>query len=235
MALFNLIKDSLSDLLFPPACLCCGRPLVVEEKLLCLACVQSLPKTNFHQMQENPVLEKFKGRLSVNRATSFMYFTKKGKLQNLIHQLKYKGKPEIGVFLGALFAEDLARSEWLDSVDYILPVPIHRKKRRVRGYNQAAMIAKGISQYTDLPILPKQTLIRIKHTESQTQKHGLDRLNNVKGVFSLKQAPILKGEHVLIVDDVLTTGATLESCALEVLKGHPSAISLATLAIASDT
>lgn len=232
---YRKIATALQDLLFPPVCTCCKKPLVAGEEVICLSCAVQLPETHFHLLDNNPVMEKFKGRLSLQKATSFLFFTKQGNTQKLIHQLKYNGRPGIGIFLGKLFASSLADNGWLHDIDQIIPIPIHRRKKRTRGYNQSRYIARGIAKQANLPILPPKALTKIRHTESQTRKGSLDRLKNVTNVFRLSQPELIQKKNILLIDDVITTGATLESCGLEILEnGHPKSISIATLAFASD-
>lgn len=204
------------------------------ENILCLKCCSALPRTNFHLMAQNPVWLKFRGRLAIRQASSFLYFTKDGRTQRLLHQFKYSGRRDIGKFLSVLFAQDLLAHHWFRDIDVIVPLPIHVKKQRIRGYNQAAVIASGLELVSGLPVIGKPALVKKSHTASQTRKSRLERLRNVQDAFRLQPGQELEGKHVLIVDDVLTTGATLEACALEVFKARPASVSLATLAVASD-
>lgn len=232
---FRRIVSALQDLFFPPVCACCQAPLVAGEDILCLSCALQLPRTNFHQLSNNPVMEKFKGRIPVQKASSFLFFTKQGNTQKLIHQLKYKGRTEIGVFLGKLFAESLSANGWLKEINQIIPIPLHRRKERARGYNQSLYIAHGIAAQAKLPIVPKNTISKIRHTDSQTRKGSLERLKNVTDVFRLSRPELVRGKDILLIDDVITTGATLESCALEIIKtGRPRSLSIGTLAFASE-
>ncbi|HET8573360.1 MAG TPA: phosphoribosyltransferase family protein [Edaphocola sp.] len=185
-------------------------------------------------MDRNPVWMKFMGRLPVRKASAFLYFTQDGRVQRLLHQFKYEGRKDVGIFLSGLFAEDLLAHHWLQTIDIIMPLPIHAKKQRMRGYNQATVIAYALSRASGLPVVDKTALIKVSQTASQTRKSRLERLQNVQNAFHLRDGKAMKGKHILIVDDVLTTGATLEACALEVLGAQPSGISLATLAVASD-
>lgn len=222
------------NLLFPKQCAGCGEILMAGEQVLCLKCCAALPKTNFHLLGQNPVRAKFKGRLSVPRACSFLYFTKDGHTQQLLHQFKYRGRKDVGEFLSQLFAEDLQAHQWFQQIDLIVPIPIHTKKQRLRGYNQAAVMALGLAKVSGLPLVDKTALVKINHTASQTRKSRLERLRNVQDVFQLRNRQEFQGKHLLLVDDVLTTGATLEACASELFKAKPASISLATLALASD-
>lgn len=234
LATFSNLLKSFEDLFFPPLCACCQQPLVAAEEILCMDCLLKLPLTNFHLLKNNPVVEKFKGRIPVRAATSLLFFTQQSRTQQLIHQLKYQGKTKIGIYLGKIFGESLSRVKWLEEMDLMLPVPLHPKKEKIRGYNQSVLIAKGIERIMGLKVAPKGILIKNKHTESQTKKNGLERLNNVKDVFQLCQPEFIDGKNVLLIDDVLTTGATLESCGMEVWKGRPKSISIGTLAFATD-
>lgn len=231
---FKKAATALQDLIFPPLCACCQKALSEKEEILCSVCVLKLPKTNFHLINKNPVFEKFKGRITLRQASSFLFFTQESSVQSLIHQLKYHRKTQIGTYLGKIFAESLSQNNWLRDIDYIIPIPLHPKKKKRRGYNQSSFIAKGIALKSNIKIIEEDTVIKIKNTESQTKKSGLERLNNVTGVFRLARPKVVSEKSILLVDDVLTTGATLESCALEVLKGHPKSISIATLAYATD-
>lgn len=228
------IFGELLNLFFPKQCAGCREILMAGEQVLCLKCCAALPKTNFHLMNQNPVWTKFKGRLSVRKACSFLYFTKDGRTQQLLHQFKYHGRKDVGKFLSRLFAEDLQAYQWFQHIDLIVPLPIHAKKQRLRGYNQALVMALGLAQVSGLSVANKEALVKVNHTASQTRKSRLERLRNVQNVFRLRNEEGFKGKHLLLVDDVLTTGATLEACASELLKAEPASISLATLAVASD-
>lgn len=146
--------------------------------------------------------------------------------------MKYQGRKEIGLILGRLFAEDLKQINWAEGIDALLPVAIHKKKQRIRGYNQAYFIAKGISEILNIPVLPADALIKLKHTDSQTRKGKVARIENVHSVFKLQNPEVIAHKHILLIDDVLTTGATIEAIALEILKANPKGVSVATLACA---
>lgn len=230
------ISNALSGLVrlfYPELCACCDTELKGTEKTLCLACSLQLPRTAYHHITENRSYQNFIGRVPIIRATSFVYFSKEGMVQHLMHRFKYKGRKEIGYYLGQLFADELKKCNWLDTIDGIVPVPLHKTKNYRRGFNQACLFAEGISAVSGIPVLPRAVL-RNKATESQTHKTRVERIENVRAVFSLKQPEKIKGKHLLLVDDVLTTGATLESCALELLKAERTRISIATLALAID-
>lgn len=223
--------NDLLNIFFPNVCKACGNALYQQEKVICLDCLYKLPKTGFHQHIENPVSRVFWGRVDIHAATSFLFFSKGGKVQQLIHALKYKGNQETGTYLGNLLGADLIQSELYKSVDLVIPVPLHPKKQHKRGFNQSDCIATGIGQAMKIPVVTDK-LIRTTHTSSQTKKSRESRWDNVKGVFEVIDSPTLEGKHVLLVDDVLTTGATLESCAETLLSIQGVRVSVATLAYA---
>ena len=221
----------LLHLFFPKVCLACSHALFKQERVICFSCLYKLPKTGFHLHAENPVSRIFWGRADIHAATSFLFFSKGGRVQHLIHALKYKGHREAGVHLGKLFGSDLKKSELYKEVDLVVPVPLHPKKQYKRGFNQSECIAAGISEGMKIPHVI-DNLVREVHTSSQTKKSRYKRWDNVKGVFSLLKPAAFENKHVLLVDDVLTTGATLESCAECLLEVPGVRVSVATLACA---
>ena len=221
----------LLSLFFPHVCQACGESLRKQEEVVCLSCLYKLPKTGFHMHAENPVSRVFWGRVDLNAASSFLFFSKGGKVQHLIHSLKYKGNQETGVYLGRLFGTDLQKSELFENVDLVIPVPLHPKKQHKRGFNQSSSIAKGIGEAMEIPIVSNK-LIRIINTSTQTKKSRESRWDNVKNAFKVRETSSLENKHILLVDDVLTTGATLESCAQNLLKIPGVRVSVATLAYA---
>jgi ComF family protein len=219
----------LFGLFFPNVCVACGRTLNRQEEILCTSCLYKLPKTGFHMHAENLVAETFWGRVELHSAASFLFFSKKGKVQKLMHVLKYKGRKEVGVYLGRLFGTDLKESPLFNTVEMIVPVPLHPKKQRKRGFNQSVMIARGIGEALGVPV-SVDNLIRTAYTSSQTKKSRYDRWQNVKGVFSVQDPELFRNKHLLIVDDVLTTGATMEACVHPLLEIPGTKVSVATLA-----
>ncbi|MBS1772919.1 MAG: ComF family protein [Bacteroidetes bacterium] len=232
----NIIKDlthGLSHLIYPHLCEGCSKPLLAEEEILCLNCnVFNLPRTAFHHIADNETAMRFAGRVPVQKATSFAYFTADGLLQHLMHGLKYDGKKEIGIFLGRQLGHDLKLLNWHQGIDIIVPVPLHPKKEAARGYNQTEIIAEGMSEVLELPVVT-DLLYRARNTESQTQKTREERIENMQDAFNVKNTEKYSGKHVLIIDDVLTTGATLEACAKAILTIPHSAVSLATIGVAN--
>ena len=230
-SLLNIIGDFFS-LIYPRICMACGKNLFRHEKCICSFCLYHLPKTNFHMGIENPLTQLFWGRTSILSAASYYYFYKGGKVQHLIHQLKYKGQKDIGLYLGNIYGKELIKSSFFNSADYIVPVPLHYKKQKKRGYNQSEIFAIGISQSMEIT-LDAKTLVKKTKTESQTKKSRFNRWENVKEVFELRKFNHLINKHVLLVDDVITTGATLESCVNSLSKISGIKISIATLACAN--
>ncbi len=226
-----IFLEDLIALFYPRFCAGCNSSLVKGEDVLCLNCLADLPRTNYHLNCENPVFQQFTGRVRIELATSFCRFDKGGRLQHLLHQLKYKGNREVGQKMGLIFGYDLNQSTRYRTIDAIIPVPLHPKKERKRGFNQSVEICKGLSQAMDRPLI-LGNLIREVHTDSQTRKGRFERWENVSGIFSVKNGASLTGKHLLLVDDVVTTGATLEACCIPLLEIPGVKVSIATLATA---
>lgn len=223
--------NALTHLFYPHLCEGCSKPLVPGEKVLCISCTTQLPETGYHHIPGNETEMRFAGRIPFIHASSYAWFTHDGLLQHLIHGLKYKGKKETGIWLGRRFGSELKATDWVASVDLIIPVPLHPAKQAKRGYNQSMCIAEGLSATLNIPASDK-ILLRIKDTESQTSKTRSERVNNMEGAFKIAENAQLADKHILICDDVLTTGATLEACALTLLKQESIKISIATVGIA---
>jgi len=219
----------LTELLFPRLCAVCGDKLIEQEKWICLHCIHHFPRTNFHLFDENPVAQLFYGRVQIEQATSFFYFSKGSKYQDILYKLKYKGMMELGEEMGKHFGIDLLKSPAFSSVDLICPVPLHPKKEKKRGYNQSWWIASGIAQQLNKPV-SANNLKRLIFTETQTKKTRFERWQNVEGIFDLTNPEAFNGKHILLVDDVVTTGSTLEACAQTILAKSTARISIATLA-----
>ena len=228
MPLLREIKESLLHLVFPHVCEGCGTDNVQADHLLCLRCLSSLPSTNFHLHSNNPIEKIFWGRIPVTSATAQYYFTKESIVQHLMHQLKYKGNKEVGFYLGRLMGLAMAESNRFSFIDALLPLPLHPSKEHKRGYNQATVLCEGISDVLGKPVL-KNVVVRPEHTETQTRKSRLERWQNMEGKFELADASAIESKHVLLIDDVITTGATLEACGREILKAEYVQLSIATL------
>ena len=228
----NRIVEYLSDfwfLLFPKNCEACGRVLTRSEEVLCFDCLFELPRTYFCRELDNPVRQLFDGRMRVEKATALFSFQKGSKFRKLLHSLKYNHKPEIGVLLGKELGAEMLSSGNFSDIDYIIPVPLHPNREKKRGYNQSERIAAGISAVTGIPVLVGM-LVRNEDKKTQTKMNKEDRWQNVSGKFSLTDADRLKGCHVLLVDDVLTTGATTEACGSVLLMVDGLKLSIAVLA-----
>ena len=227
-ALQNIFSSSL-HLFYPHICTGCGSDLLEENNLLCLRCINDLPHTNFAQYNNNPAEKVFWGRIPVAAAHSEFYFAKGSLIQQLIHQLKYKNNTAIGFYLGELMGRSLLESSRFNNIDYLIPLPLYPDKERKRGYNQATVICNGMSAIMNVPV-SIDNVIRQKFTETQTRKHRTERWENVSGSFVIKNPGALKGKNLLLVDDVVTTGATLEACGSVVLQTEGVKLYIATLA-----
>ncbi|QHS61792.1 ComF family protein [Chitinophaga agri] len=221
------LLSSLLHLFFPHTCEGCSMELTQTEAILCLRCHRRLPFTGFQHITGNPVEKIFMGRTPVAHATATCYYRKGSLLQQLIYQFKYKQREDIAAHLGRQMGLALQQSHWLYETDCVVPVPIHPSKMRQRGYNQAAVLASGINAVTRQPVF--DVLTRNHHSSSQTSKGRLLRWENVSASFSLQHDTDLKDRHVLLVDDVITTGATIEACS-RLLINAGARVSVCTLA-----
>jgi ComF family protein len=226
----SLLDDFIS-LIYPNICAACGNSLFKHEEVLCNFCEFHLPQTNFHMDKDNPVSTIFWGRANVESAASYYHFNKGSKVQRLIHFLKYKGRKDIGIYLGKQYGLFLKNSPLFNTVEVIIPVPLHLKKLRKRGYNQSEQFALGLSTAMKIP-LDISTLYRKRPTDTQTKKSRFKRWENVAEIFALREPEKLKGRHILLVDDVITTGATLEACMLALQGIAGIRISIASIAAA---
>src|ERR1700744_856217 len=219
------------SLLFPELCKACGESLVSGEDLLCIDCRYNLPFTNFHLKTDNIVAQQFWGKINLEAAYAMCYFTKGGKMQHLMHQFKYKGVQNIGNLLGNIAGEQLNKNPVFSNADLIIPVPLHKSRLRKRGYNQSANFANGLAEKMNIPV-DENNLVRIKATETQTHRSRFSRYENMQQVFALTNPEALINKHVILVDDVITTGSTLEACGAELLKVDGLKLSIATIAYA---
>jgi ComF family protein len=225
----KMIRD-LIDLLLPPCCPACGQVLVQKERIICSACLYDLPRTRYVSYPENPVAQLFWGRVNIVNATALFQYEKGSRFQKLIHELKYNGRQDIGRELGRLLAIEMDGSPYA-SADMILPIPLHRKKIKQRGYNQCESIADGLSAGLGIPWSPGH-LVRLSVSLTQTKRSRTDRWSNVAGIFGVNDPHHLSGKHILLIDDVVTTGATLDACATAILDIEDVRVSIATLAVA---
>jgi ComF family protein len=221
------LRNGIVHLLYPDLCEGCSKPLISGEHVLCMGCATMLPETNYHYADNNETALRFAGRVPFEKATSLAYFTDDGLLQHLLHGLKYRGQIENGKYLGARLAAALKDGGWLNGIDAVMPVPLHASRQQERGYNQSAIIAKAMGLITD-----EVSLMRVRKTESQTTKTRAERADNMQGAFKLADNNNLSGKHILILDDVLTTGATIEACANVLQTAQNVKISIATIGIA---
>ncbi|TMI97826.1 MAG: ComF family protein [Bacteroidetes bacterium] len=229
---FKEIKESLLHVVFPHVCDGCGSDLLNIESRLCIRCLSSLPETNFEIHPNNPVEKDFWGRLQIINASAHLYFTKESLVQHLMHQLKYNGNKELGLQLGRLMGNALKNAIRFNEIDALVPLPLFPSKEKKRGYNQATILCEGIAEILLLPILDK-AITRPQHTETQTKKGRIERWKNIEGKFQLIDPAAIENKHLLLVDDVVTTGATLEACGHELLTAKNVKLSIATLCVAS--
>ncbi len=226
--LYDLWDDFIS-LLFPRLCYGCGTQLMRNEKLICTECYIMIPRTGFHTSPGNPLEQIFWGRCLVEKAAAFSVYNRGSRIRNLIHNMKYKGIKEIGYELGRIYGESLKSSGFSSDIDFIIPVPLHTGKLRIRGFNQSEVIATGISETTGIPV-NAEAMERITGSATQTRRSRYDRWTNVEGIFHVVSPGPVVDRHVLLVDDVITTGSTIESCAGELLKIKGVRVSVAALA-----
>jgi ComF family protein len=224
-----MIKDFIS-LIFPSCCYACYQPLVRGEEMICIKCIVDLPKTNLHLQKHGPIVNKVANLKKLKHAIAYLKFVKCGRVQRLMHKIKYQDLYEVSELLGIWYGKDL-RSIGMDKdIDIILPVPLHKSKLKSRGYNQSSYFASGLSQSLERP-WSDDTVSRVVKSTTQTKKSKVERWENVSGIFKVEKPELVKDMHVLLVDDVMTTGSTIEACGME-LENYCSAISVATIALA---
>lgn len=226
------IFSSTVHLFYPHTCTGCGSDLLSTDNLLCLKCIHNLPHTNFAALANNQIEKDFWGRINLEAACSQFYFSKEFLIQHLIHQLKYKGDTKIGFYLGEIMGKTLLKSNRFSTIDALVPLPLYADKEHKRGYNQATVICNGMSAVMNIPVL-NEAVVRKQATETQTRKHRTERWENVKDSFKVAKPGELSSKHVLLVDDVITTGATLEACGNVILQQGDVKLSIATLAYAA--
>jgi len=228
--MFSHLFDSLINLLFPKVCSGCKDFLLEFENVICTHCRHEIPLTNFHLNPENEGYQKFYGRIPVEFVSSFVYFHKKGIVQEMIHGLKYRGREEVGQILGNWYAEDLKKLAVMETVDFIIPVPLHKKRLRQRGYNQVTTFGKALSEQLEIEY-NETILVRKTYLKTQSKKNLLERMAGGKTIFDVEFNECAHNKHFLIVDDVLTTGATLENCSRAIMKIPGAKVSIVTMAM----
>ncbi len=223
------IFHSLLHLFFPKTCCGCGTVLLSENILFCIYCQASMPVTCFEFFPTNPIEKIFWGRVVVEAASAHLYFTTGSSVQRSLHLLKYKGKKEIGIYFGKCMSTALIHSRRFSECEMIIPLPLFAEREKKRGFNQATLIATGLSLQLKIPVV-EDVVVRVKRTDTQTHKSRIQRWKNMESTFEIREPLKIMGRHVLLVDDVVTTGASLEACA-RVLQNIPGVkISIACLA-----
>lgn len=232
----NIVKnysESFCEFLFPSCCVCCSNVLLKGESSICMHCLIDIPKSKaVPRSDDNKIEEVFWGRVRLEWATAFFDFTKGSRYQKLLHVLKYQGNKEVGFVLGRQLGIELYSYGVLQEIDLIIPVPLHAKKLKKRGFNQSRCIADGLASIMNTTI-DVGNLVRIVHTETQTKKGRNERWLNVKDAFHVVDEQVFNGQHILLIDDVLTTGATMEACAQKLLGSCNCKVSIAAVAYAN--
>jgi ComF family protein len=220
----------LIHLFYPRLCIACNGNLLHNETFLCTGCLFHLPQTHFHTLPENPIAKTFWGRLPVQHAMAFLFFKKGNSVQHILHEIKYKNNTDLAQFIGRYYGSILKQNmlHW----DAVAAIPLHKSKLKKRGYNQSGLIAKGLAEALGVEDI-SNSLLRLKATETQTRKHRFERWENVEEVFMLDEPALFEGTHVLLVDDVITTGATLEACGKAILAAPGTTLSVACIAYAN--
>ncbi len=219
------------SLFYPRLCVLCNGNLLSAEEHFCTTCQMDMPITNFHLQQGNELEKMFWGRVKIERAFSFMYFKKGGMVQKMLYQLKYKGNIELAQYLGMLYGTSLHQIIAEQNIHAVIAIPLHKSKQKKRGYNQSKLFADGLCYTLQIENFSKH-VSRVVATETQTKKGRFDRWQNVESIFNVSNIAALENRHVLLVDDVITTGATIEACAIELLKINGCKVSVASIAVA---
>jgi ComF family protein len=222
-------KDAFLHLFFPHLCAGCSSDILNEQALICTACMRSLPFTEFEKMENNPVEKLFWGRTKIQHASSIFYFITDSPLQEIIHHIKYKNNPALGVYMGNIMGLRLKNMLSINKIDFMLPMPLHPKKEYARGYNQASVLCQGIQETTDTPYL-NNILLRNFNTGTQTKKSRIERWENVAEVFEISAPSAVQEKHILLIDDVITTGASTEACVNMLIKNKAASVSICSLA-----
>ena len=224
----NIFRN-IFDLFFPEECMNCGKTVEIKGKFLCLFCLSELPLTDFSTQVNNQLESSFRGRVPLKAGTSLVYFERKGMVQMLMHQLKYAGRTEIGLFFGSWMAAEMQKSKRFEGIDYVVPVPMHPKKEKERGYNQVTGFATVIAKKLNAKLKP-DFLRKINNKKTQTSKNRFERLQTLENDYRLHDCGNVNDKHILLVDDIITSGATIEACSNQLMK-HPGVqLSLASMA-----
>ena len=224
----ELLRDFVS-LIFPSYCLACEASLVKGESLVCSRCMLQMPQTNYHLDHDNPLKNRLACRLPVRLAMAMFKFSKSGRVQSLLHALKYRNEPALGVMLGNVYGDRLLTGNLKNAFDLIIPIPLHASRKRKRGYNQSAKFAEGLSQKLGIQFSDDLMERKVK-TTTQTRKTKLKRWQNVMDVFHVNDREQLAGKNILLVDDVVTTGSTIEACGNYIIDAECASLSIACIA-----
>ncbi|MDR1372442.1 MAG: ComF family protein [Dysgonamonadaceae bacterium] len=227
----NSLFNNIISLFYPKVCAVCKERLMGKEEFLCLHCFSDLPKTNYHLIASNPAAERFYGKIPIQKACAYLYYNKGGMAQKIVEEIKYHGNRKLGICCGGMIAKDLIDSTFFSEIDLLVPVPLHPGKKKKRGFNQTEIIAKGISEITKIPV-DTRNIRRTRANESQTTKNIFERYRNTVNLFELTDSHAMENKHILLIDDVLTSGSTLEAVARAVLHVKGLKVSILTLALA---
>lgn len=219
----------MADLIYPPLCVSCGLMRPLDRHIFCLECLQQLPETGYHLHEQNPFTSHFAGRVRLQAGASFLYFSRGGGTQRMLHQIKYNNQPDLITVIGRWYGRQLLQAPLWQGIDAVVPVPLHWKKQRKRGYNQSAVFGEAIADVINTPCHAR-ALLRITHDRSLTGMNRMQRIQTIGSAFAVARPAQVKGKHILLVDDVLTTGATLEACALALEKLPVASIRMVTIA-----
>ncbi|HPE40419.1 MAG TPA: phosphoribosyltransferase family protein [Bacteroidales bacterium] len=225
------ILENLISFFYPNLCVSCNQALKNQEHYFCLSCLLNFPETKFHELDFNPLIYNFMGRVDVQNVLGLLFYRKGNCVQQILHEIKYKGGKEVAEYLGNYYGAQLYQSKKLSDIDFIIPIPLHKRKKKKRGYNQSEWIAKGLSNALQKPYLT-DLLLRRDFTETQTKKSRFKRWENVKDVFEICDGSRMINKHILLCDDVLTTGATMEAAIAKILAIEGVKVSVVTLAVA---
>ena len=224
-----IFLKNIYELFYQELCLCCNEALNIQESIICIHCRHDLPLTNFTSEKENLIEKAFYGKTQIEAATALFYFFKKGTIQHLIHNLKYKNQQQVGTFLGNWLGCELTNNSRFSTIDVIIPVPLHKKKLKSRGYNQVTTFGNSLAQNMKVPF-QENILSRISSTKTQTKKIRFNRWENVQELFFVENEKALENKHILLIDDIITTGATLEACSITFSPIKKVKLSIATMA-----